>query len=614
MADTAADVPGKFDIIIDGKGYVFWNALMQSLPFRNQRAAYYYYPTFLERTNVSGNYGDDSQAFWLTATQSDWSEGAGRRYFRSADADLVRRYWQSDSVDPVTIPGQVTLCPDFSTTLAMSQNVYTAQAGGASGRIYLVGTTNAFWIQQVIGGAYSTTGIGAHGVGAAPGPWATAYDGTNLFVSSTGVGTNGVRKYDGVSAWTTFSATGFDSLCFLNNTLYGYVNSTSTLYTIDTSGTATASFQWKNADGSAQTTTAQLCAYGGKLLIARYANAITELWEYDGTGVAKLTDFPVDFYGFECKVVAGVVFISGLVNKLQNYTPTIFYYSSGTLGQLWQATSSALTSLNQYPAMSAYGEGLCFTDETTGSVFQYDIGLGGVHSLGSFTPSTQQKVMAGSQALLILAVNNTTPNYFPSTVQAGSGTLTTSLFDFDNSLTKTPRGIKVEFDSAIDGDGGSVDIAYQYDSVDGSFTTLQLGATSGVEYQLPTTTCHSIAVQVTLNLGSSLLGPVLKRTFVRAAPLLSTFRRAEYDLDLTGVKGIVNEAPNPVQMRNGNDHPLMGMDMALNLKTSMLKTTPISVTDRLGTYTAVFEHGPNVSEFDEVRPGEFIAHVTLREV
>jgi hypothetical protein len=49
---TAAEVPGVYDVVIDGYGFVFWTSLMQSLPFRNQRAAYSYTPTFLERTNV----------------------------------------------------------------------------------------------------------------------------------------------------------------------------------------------------------------------------------------------------------------------------------------------------------------------------------------------------------------------------------------------------------------------------------------------------------------------------------------------------------------------------------------------------------------------------------
>ena len=608
--DTAADVPGKFDVVIDGHGYVFWNALMQSLPFRNQRAAYYYYPTFLERTNVSGAYGDETQSFWLTASQNDWSEGAGRRYFRSADADLIRRYWSSNNLDTTSIPGQVTLNPDMDDTIAFSEAIYGACSdGGVDGSIFSVSATTLYFIQVVVGASYIIGGLGVHGCGNSPELWGLAHDGNNLFLSSTKSSTVGVRKWDG-SSFSTFSAQPADSLAFLNNTLFGYKKSNSTLYTYDTSGAATSSFTWKAADGGTLASQGMVAPFGGQLLILRYSKN-TELWQYDGTGVQLQTDFPDDFIGKEICVVSGIVFISGLVNQGGNYYPHIFYYVGNQLGQLWQATSSVLTNANQYPTMAPYGSGIVFTDDSTGSVFQYDIALGGVHDLGSTPVTTDPAKMASGPAMMVIARNRAPLTWFPDIVPASSGSLVTSLFDFENSLLKVPRGVKVEFDT--DGDS-SVDIAYQYDSVEGAFTTLRSGAVSGVEYVLPTTRCHSIAIKVTLNLNTSTVGPTLKRIFVRAAPLLTTYRRVEYDLDLTGATSVGGVMENAVPLRNGNFMPRTGLQQALALKASMTAQVPIVITDRLGTFTGVFEQGPEVSEFDEVRPGEFIAKITLREV
>lgn len=611
MADTAADVPGKFDVIIDGHGYVFWNALMQSLPFRNQRAAYYFYPTFLERTNISGNYGDESQAFWLTATQNDWSEGAGRRYFRSADSDLVRRYWSSANVDPVLIPGQVTLNAQMNDTIDFSEAIYGAcSADGDSGTVFCVSPTDLYFIQTVVGASYIIGGLGAHGCGNSPELWGMAFDGVNLFISSTKSSTNGVIKWDG-SSFTTFSAQPADSLAFLNNTLFGYHRADSTLYTYDVAGSATASFTWKTADGNTYDSQGQLSPFGGQLLILRYSK-VTELWQYDGTGVALMTDFPDDFRGYEVKVVSGVVFISGLVNRGGSYYPTIYYFVNGELGQLWQATSSVLTNENQYPTMAPYGDGLAFTDDTTGSVFQYDIAFGGVHQLGSTAVTTDPPAMAGGPSMLIIARNREPLTWYPDIVQPDTGSITTSLFDFDNSLLKVPRGISVEFD----GDGDStIDIAYQYDSLDGSWTTLRAGAISGTEYVLPVgDTCHSIGVKVTFNLNTGTKGPTLKRIFVRAAPLLTTYRRVEYDLDLTGTPPTGGSTENAIPLRNGNWMPRTGQQQADNLQAAMISKIPVTITDRFGTYSAVFEQGPGISEFDEVRPGEYVTKITVREV
>src|SRR2546425_6566231 len=95
MAFTAADVPTRIDVLIDGQGYMLDDTIdPTSLYSSRQRAQYGLSPVFVQRQNVSGDYGDNQQDFFLTFTQRDWSEGEQQKYFRQSDPDAIRRYWR----------------------------------------------------------------------------------------------------------------------------------------------------------------------------------------------------------------------------------------------------------------------------------------------------------------------------------------------------------------------------------------------------------------------------------------------------------------------------------------------------------------------------------------
>ncbi len=88
--------------------------------------------------------------------------------------------------------------------------------------------------------------------------------------------------------------------------------------------------------------------------------------------------------------------------------------------------------------------------------------------------------------------------------------MTSSLSDFDSSLTKIFQGITVDYDEAGTGDGGSVDIAYRLNDLDGAYTSLQTGEGQGrggavVKLFLPLT--HSVNYQP----GMSRVGLRLRR-------------------------------------------------------------------------------------------------------
>ena len=613
---TSADVPGKYDCVIDGKGYVFADSVEPSLPFRTHRAIYDISQTFVERQNVSQSYGDQSQDFFLTSSQNDWSEGEQQRFFRLTDQDSIRKYWAGSNVDVVTLPGQISIQPAVK-TLTFASTIVAAGVGG-NGNTYAASTTNLYEVSP----SGSITDHGAHGAGTPNGPKAICNDGFNTYIA----GSTAIRKWSGVSFSTFSSATGATALAFLNNTLYslygGVVNGLAhSLRQYDTSGTETTIFTWQNASGGGIDATMSLVGYGGKLLILRSPgdNIGAELWIYESDAPSKVIEFPKNFSAFSLCVLNGIGFIGGSFVSGVNYESAVYYYANGSEGLLWRARSTTSTSTS-LTCIGDFQGRVVWTDETNGKIISYDPVAGGVSTIGSFTAgstSSLNTLSAGSTSFLITR-DSVTGYLFPDSSIASTATVSSSLIDFESSLTKVFRGIKVDWQSATDGNGGSVDIAYQVDSLDGSYTNLQTGATSGTEYTLSNVSGHAISVKITLNKGTSTAGPILKRVYVRAAPQLQQFRSGLYIIDCTGT------AEQPRELRDNTFHPLVGYDQVQNLLTAAKSTTPFSVTDRVnGTFTAlvdlsdsegwdVYEVHPSTG--NKEHPGSYLVRIKLREV
>lgn len=611
MADTSASVPSKYDVWINGHGYTFLRTLDGSyLSANRHRAEYTSTPTFLERTNVSGAYGDNQQDFFLTQSQNDWSLGEAQRFFRSSDPDRVRRFWTGTNVDPVSIPGQVSM---VSTAPALTFAAAVRAVAETNAGVYATSSTNLYLTDST--GAI--TDKSTHGLGATPSQWGLATDGINVFLSTTQASTVGVRKYNG-SGYSTFSATPCDSLAFLNNTLFGYAEDTGRFIQYDTAGTATTLFTWKDAAGNAltgSTYATRLRALGGKVLLLRKVGSRRngELWQYDSSGTSDVAEFPANFVAQDLETVQGIAFVSGYLSRNADKQPAIYYFVNGSTGLLWKSNVSGYTNAT-WPAMAAYGDGLVFTDDSTGKFMQYHLGVGGVRSFGSYTVTNATPMMAANKDILVHTRNATGGYYFPSTTTATTATVQTSLFDFDNSLLKQFRGVKVDWSAASDGNGGSVDVAYQVDSVDGAFTTLQTSAVSGTEYTFTAISGHTISIKVTLNKGTSTNGPVLKRIYVRAAPQLQAYKVRTYNLDLTST------TEHPTELQDGSFQTLSGNEQSVNLQTAINATSPISITDRFGTFTGICEPAScSVYELHSegsspTKTGQFIAQVTAREV
>jgi hypothetical protein len=202
---------------------------------------------------------------------------------------------------------------------------------------------------------------------------------------------------------------------------------------------------------------------------------------------------------------------------------------------------------------------------------------------------------------------------FPGTTKSVGGTLTSSLFDYDSSLTKLFRGIQVDYDEASDGDGGSVDIAYRVGDVMGNYTTVQEEVESGTEYEIGSVgdpiTGRSISYRATLNKGTSTDGPVLKRVYVRAAPVVTQRHRGLYHIDCTAPM----DGSHPVYDHLGNPLSRTGMMMGHELREFADSGTLLTITDPFHSFTGVIE----TLEFVQIRTGErncYVATVGVREV
>lgn len=600
---SAADVPNRYDLFIsDGtnsQGFVLLDAFRSDANVP-EKAIHSFSPTFVPRTNVEGNYGDDSQEFFLTFSQNDWSLGEQKKY-QGRGNDPTRRYWIGTNVDVAT-PGQVSLRASVRSIDVGLQNVLalasrqTTIMAGAETNLYEVSADG------------TVTDRGAHGLAAQPTAYGLACDAADTYITDGST----IRKWDG-SAFASFSASGATAIVYLNNALYG--TAAGNLYRWSTAGARTTIHTWQDVDGTA-INTQQLGAiptvFGGKLLITipSVGGVPSSTWIYDGVGVSKLFDFPSNFNIRSVTVSNGTVFYGGFFNEgAFNLFPAVYYYSNGSTGLLWK---SLVSGTEPGALVTSFDDGIVVADFAALKYMQYTSGTGGLHSVGAFTNPgvTSACRFASCQTFSLLSqVDDILFAYPHNASVVTTGTVTSSLFDFDSSLEKFFRGIKVDYDEAIDGDGGSADIAYRINDLTSTYTTLQVGAVSGTEYTLGSVGAEiagrSISVRITLNKGTSTLGPVLKRIYVRAAPRVNSFHRSKATLNLAGRNG-----DDHVMLRDESLEPLDGLELAHKLKDFTQVDGLLNITDKFGTRVSTIES----LEMVEVRPEEFVANLVFRQV
>jgi hypothetical protein len=617
MPGPALTVPFPYDLVIGTSGYVFADFMEDQDP-----TIFGQTQTFVQRSNTQGDYGDNQQDFWLTFSQKDWNKGEQQRY-QGRDDDGKTRFWRGSNVD-ARIPGEVTM-RKATTALTFAANVTNAWGNTSNDLVYATTSTTLYTVDY----AGTISSLGAHGLGAAPSRWGICGDTQNIYMSTTSAGTVGVRRWNG-SVFSTFTATGVDAVAYLNNTLYGYSGgaTTATFYRIDAGGTANNLFEWKDASGDVfGPVTGKLIPFGGKLLILRYRNGDpygATLWLFDGTAPAKIAEFPSNFLVYDCVVLSGTVFVSGAFQKHVSATvfnrPAIHFYKDGTQDLLWQAdgyVSDTGTENAMSPPLAVYDGGLVWWDGFRNQVVYYNALSGGIMTVASYGTSASGNYLAAANTFFIVGTTGSTlGTLYPisTDVVATSAEVTTSLIDFDTSLRKVFRGVRVEYDAGTTGNGGTVDISYRFNDVaeGGSYTSLQTGAVSGTEYVFPTpaegTTYQSVSVKVTLNKGTCTTdGPKLKRVKVRAVPVEPTFKRRRYVVSLGGIDG-----ESPIQLRDGSYHAKDGKDMYTDLVSLIASTAPQTIIDEYGTYTGVLEG--DKCEFRRTKSQQSVAVITAREV
>jgi hypothetical protein len=572
------------------------------------RAQLGYTPTFLDRQNVSGSYGDNDQDFFLTVAQNDWSGGEGQFFWR--DTDGARSSYYTGSGVYVARAGEISI------ERSISSSTPTQDALASCGRLgsdscYYVGSTNLYSVTAT----GSETDLGAHGAGT-PNPFGMCLDGKYVYIA----GASDIRSFDGSSTFATFSTVNdAGSLAYLNNALYSCDGSS--LCTYDGSGNQTVLHTWKDGKNVALATgrKPKLVAHGATLLIfwPYLHEQYGELWEYNGDGVTKIAELPHG-YGGDAISSQGVVFLSSVemgsaVDDALTFAQSVVYaYVNGQVNELWRDSSAGSSGVaagtTAAPVLGVTSGNLIFTvvNSATKTLRMYDLRTGAITTLGAMTYTANSHQMASCRSFVQLTMNTGGGTKKTFSFYGGgfgsTGTIQTSLFDFDNTLTKTMRGVTVEWVGT--GASCSVDIAYKTNSTTGSYTALQTNAVSGTEYLFPAgTTGRSISIKLTLNDAGH--RPTVKRLYVRAAPKLQSYRRAVYLLDLSGRNG-----NQPGHRHDGTPHPLDGLAQLANLRAAL--GSVVSITDAVGTYSGVIETGG--FQASVVRSEEFVATVPCREV
>lgn len=607
---TAQDVPTRFDVVMDGNGFIFLDAVQSSLPFRTHRATYSLSPTFIDRSNVSGGFGDNQQDWWLTGSQNDWSLGEEQKFFRQADATSRSRYWRGMNMD-LAIPGQVTIARNnASLTLpsACTSIIYdfTLQ------KYYAAGSIDMF---EINANGDTVTAKGPHGAG---GPiTAMTSDGLNVLMS--GIGCSLIRSFSSTGGtFSTFSTSTAVSLAFLNNTIYGHNLTNGAFSKWDTSGVPSILFQWKTAFGVAYGYSHYVIAYGGRIIIIRDTGGRdgAELWIYDGNGTSKLQNFEPNYSVHSWCVSEGILFLIGFAKKRGFSRTELRYYANGTVGVAY--TSQWTTSVPAgKTSIAPFGNGVMFTEPVYNAMMYYDLAQGGASTFAPFTATSADTFLATSNAGAVTVNGTGTGRRYLASEAASAASLQTSLFDFDSSLSKLVRAVKFDFEVGTDGNGGSVDAFYTTNDVLTAFSSIATSITAGQEYPL-NVACRGISILVCLNKGTSTDGPVLKRIYIRAAPLLQQFKRREYVLDCSGDAG-----PEARELRDGTTMPKTGREQVDDLILLAQSSVAFSTTDRFGTFTSLVDlddaEGFQIYEMhqDDDTPGKsgtFVVRVKLKEV
>jgi hypothetical protein len=206
-------------------------------------------------------------------------------------------------------------------------------------------------------------------------------------------------------------------------------------------------------------------------------------------------------------------------------------------------------------------------------------------------------------------------SYGPAYNANDAGLIATSAFDFNSSLQKYFRSVAIDgdftqFTRHTDEVPGTFDIYYVLNDVASTTADAQLvvqNATPGQFYDI-NIPGQSLSILVQLNPGTASpsqpisQGPILTRVSVKGVPIMPGYRIRKFQV------AMFNNMPTKTGIEEQTP-----ADLYARLVSLIRSNVPILVSDAYMTdVNMVFE--PENCMIRELRPGEFVAYVQLREV
>jgi hypothetical protein len=670
LSDTPSSTE-NFDVVINGVGYMIWRDRDNNPPahmFSWEGIDYSYSPVFIDRTSVQGDLGDDTQAFYMTFVQRDWSGGEGQKFFRQQDG-RDSTYYSGDSIQPTIEPGSVTIGPKLVSAAGMvgtvrgwgSQVYYNADFDNvnlAAGILRLYGTNTSVagivptaeisadlgvtWTTVPKSGAIATTGIY---------DMLSADDGNVYWLANQ----NRISKMPAsglfiggttvtVTNWTSMSVT---ALCmsFYQGSMYvGTVDGKFGL--TDSTGAFTSIRDF----GGGQVVTMTIGA-GGLFILYSANNGDVVVYRYDGSAVTELARLPkgwqIGTSGVGVAAVHsmafldGVLYVAGSVQAKDGVSAVgaggvaldaaivgaLWYWAAGNTGIIWRASVGSATSSGRprNPITIAHGGRIVWHDYGSQKLMMYDPATGGVASIATGSPyvGNWMSYDIGNAGIIgneyhpvgsVSASNNVIADFqitypFLDNACASVGWVTSSNFDFNSSLQKYFRTVTIDGNKTRVGDNvGTFDLYYKLDGVStntSTYTLIQANATPGTPYNI-NQTGKSISIMVVLNRGTG--------TTFTVGPELTRIAVKGVPI-LPGYRkrlyalALVNRS----YLKDGLlTDPATPAAKRKSLESALASNTPVTVSDNTGTMTMVFI--TDETKIRELSEDEYIAFVAMREV
>lgn len=677
LADTP-EPKQRYDVVIDGVGYMLWRQTDDSLPSRIYQIVpetLTWSQQFIERTNVSGDFGDNQQDFFMTYTMRDWSGGEGQKFFRQ-QTDKDRTYWDGSNVRPTETPGAVVVgareiensLPHTGTGSGnMAYNIAFIKETGAG----TIGDALVCVVNDAVGSAlytfYSTDGGVTWTEMCATSRPAQAVDACDLIGGDNGTIYLLVRDWlasseskifscssVGATTWTAHTnlAKIINMMEWFNGGMY-CCSSGALFQTVDVSGGA--------GDGTLNTIkdlgggqVIDMMAAGGVLyLLYCSAQGDHRLMQYDGTDVVEIARLPkgwkspkpsesaIDTGGnrrLRClSYQDGIVYVGGSVpgndalitqGNTFTYRAALWFYDGGDSGLLWQSNVMLQTQKRAGGATCVIDGGIIvFADHIAERLMAYDPRTGGVFTLSSISNVPNGSNIPPIWRLEYDPINSVILGVWEKDFQANLDPFFTITSTQINRWQLRKQGATsgyvttslFDFDSSLPKWFAGVTIngqtkPYSGDAAAGTFDIYyQLDGVDGAYTLLKAGAVPGTEYRIDQSAHSISIKVVLNNNGDFGPSLQRLAVRAAPIQQIFRQRAYVLALINDVVRVDGSMEPLTPAEQRKALETSLTKNVPILVSDEAMTNARMVFDASN-TEIRMIRENEYIAFVYLREV